>query len=59
MANWTPTPWDTCTPTFTCGPRFPGFTLAGTRERTPTRQLGAAVGDGITAALAAYHDLSA
>ena len=37
----------------------PGVYACGDARAESTRQLGAAVGDGITAALAAYHDLSA
>ena len=35
----------------------PGIYACGDARADSTRQLGAAVGDGITAALAAYHDL--
>ena len=37
----------------------PGVYICGDARAESTRQLGAAVGDGITAALAAYHDHSA
>lgn len=37
---------------------IPGVYACGDARAESTRQLGAAVGDGITAALAAYHDLS-
>jgi thioredoxin reductase (NADPH) len=37
----------------------PGVYACGDSRADSTRQLGAAVGDGITAALAAYHDLQA
>ena len=37
---------------------IPGVYACGHARADSTRQLGAAVGDGITAALAAYHDLS-
>ena len=37
----------------------PGVYACGDARADSTRQLGAAVGDGITAALAAYHDLQA
>ena len=36
----------------------PGIYACGDARAESTRQLGAAVGDGITAALAAFHDLS-
>jgi thioredoxin reductase (NADPH) len=36
-----------------------GVYACGDARADSTRQLGAAVGDGITAALAAYHDLNA
>ena len=39
--------------------KLPGVYACGDARADSTRQLGAAVGDGITAALAAYHDLSA
>ena len=39
--------------------KIPGVYACGDARADSTRQLGAAVGDGITAALAAYHDLSA
>ncbi len=38
--------------------KVPGLYACGDARADSTRQLGAAVGDGITAALAAYHDLS-
>ncbi len=38
--------------------KFPGVYACGDVRAESTRQLGAAVGDGITAALAAYHDMS-
>ncbi|CAI8020482.1 Thioredoxin reductase [Geodia barretti] len=38
--------------------KAPGVYACGDARADSTRQLGAAVGDGITAALAAYHDLS-
>ena len=38
--------------------KTPGLYACGDARADSTRQLGAAVGDGITAALAAYHDLS-
>ena len=38
--------------------KLPGVYGCGDARAESTRQLGAAVGDGITAALAAYHDLS-
>ena len=38
--------------------KIPGVYACGDARAESTRQLGAAVGDGITAALAAYHDLS-
>lgn len=38
--------------------KVPGVYACGDARAESTRQLGAAVGDGITAALAAYHDLS-
>lgn len=38
--------------------KLPGVYACGDARADSTRQLGAAVGDGITAALAAYHDLS-
>ena len=38
--------------------KVPGIYACGDARAESTRQLGAAVGDGITAALAAYHDLS-
>ena len=37
----------------------PGIYACGDARAESTRQLGAAVGDGITAALSAYHDHSA
>ena len=37
--------------------KLPGVYACGDARAESTRQLGAAVGDGITAALAAYHDL--
>ena len=37
---------------------IPGVYACGDARAESTRQLGAAVGDGITAALAAFHDLS-
>jgi thioredoxin reductase (NADPH) len=39
--------------------KAPGVYACGDARAESTRQLGAAVGDGITAALAAFHDLSA
>jgi thioredoxin reductase (NADPH) len=39
--------------------KLPGVYACGDARAESTRQLGSAVGDGITAALAAYHDLSA
>ena len=39
--------------------KVPGVYVCGDARAESTRQLGSAVGDGITAALAAYHDLSA
>ena len=39
--------------------KLPGVYACGDARADSTRQLGAAVGDGITAALAAYHDLNA
>jgi thioredoxin reductase (NADPH) len=39
--------------------KAPGVYACGDARAESTRQLGAAVGDGITAALAAYHDLNA
>ena len=38
--------------------KVPGVYCCGDARAESTRQLGAAVGDGITAALSAYHDLS-
>ncbi len=38
--------------------KIPGVYACGDARAESTRQLGAAVGDGITAALAAFHDLS-
>lgn len=38
--------------------KLPGVYVCGDARAESTRQLGAAVGDGITAALAAYHDLT-
>ena len=38
--------------------KVPGIYACGDARADSTRQLGAAVGDGITAALSAYHDLS-
>ena len=38
--------------------KLPGVYSCGDARAESTRQLGAAVGDGITAALSAYHDLS-
>ncbi len=38
--------------------KFPGVYACGDVRAESTRQLGAAVGDGITAALAAFHDMS-
>ena len=38
--------------------KIPGVYACGDARAESTRQLGAAVGDGITAALAAYHDLT-
>ena len=38
--------------------KVPGIYACGDARAESTRQLGAAVGDGITAALAAYHDLN-
>ena len=38
--------------------KAPGVYACGDARADSTRQLGAAVGDGITAALAAYHDIS-
>lgn len=38
--------------------KLPGVYACGDARADSTRQLGAAVGDGITAALAAFHDLS-
>ncbi len=38
--------------------KMPGVYARGDARAETTRQLGAAAGDGITAALAAYHDLS-
>ena len=37
--------------------KLPGVYVCGDARAESTRQLGAAVGDGITAALAAYHDM--
>ena len=37
---------------------IPGVYACGDARAESTRQLGAAVGDGITAALSAYHDLN-
>ena len=39
--------------------KVPGVYACGDIRAESTRQLGAAVGDGISAALAAFHDLSA